>query len=749
MRHLSAANSPISFMIPPPSSRLLLLLGSLALFASSLNASNIPQAEIPARVEVLMSQMSTEEKIFQLLAYQPNGLARLGIPSLESGEVLHGVVSDGATSFPQAIALGSTWDPALIERMTTVIGAEARAVGLGEAFSPMLGLARDPRWGRVEESYGEDPYLVSEIGVAFINGLQGEGADRFGPNHIIATAKHFVGDGEPFAGLNGEDPEFSDRTLREVYFPPFEAAVKRAHVGAIMPAHHSINGLPCHANGWLLTHLLRQEWGFNGFTVSDAGDIPKLADGHKWARDGQAAAIASISAGVDMELSSNLYRETLARSIQEGKLAPEILDRAVRRVLTAKLQLLGLGQAGVDAQPAVDGVKKEVMSGSPGEDVFAKLIAQGRFTTPASARRADWQTVLNDPSHDALALEVAQKAIVLLKNQNGLLPLDRTKVKRILVAGPLAIQVNLGGYSTGHPKFYVNVVDGLKKLLGPDTEVNYAQGCKLGDQSEDLIPAAFSQAQNSDVVIAVVGHSRDQVGENLDRDDISLIGGQLKMVQALQGAGKPVIVIFQNGAPISEPWIADHIPAVVESWYLGQATGTAVAQMLFGDINPGGKLSVSIARNLGQIPCYYSHPKFHGLQAVYNSQVKNLYPFGHGLSYTTFAYSNPVVQPAPGGGSMVSCTIQNTGQRPGDEVAQLYLRQDFTRLKRPIRLLKGFHRITLAPGESKTVSWPLGFEQAKYWMGNQWASDAGDITCLIGSSSEDLRAGVVWHYDGH
>jgi beta-glucosidase len=715
----------------------------------------IPQGELAAQVDRLIQQMTIEEKILQLLSYTPNGVPRLGIPNLEWAELLHGVVSDDTTCFPQAIGMGAMWDPELMEKIGSVAASEARALGIGQALTPMLGLARDPRWGRVEESYGEDPYLVSRDGVAYINGMQGEGTNRFGPDKVIATPKHFVADGEPFAGENGEDLETSDRVLREIYLPPFEAAIKEAHAGSIMPAHHAINGVPCHANAWLLQDVLRDEWGFDGFVTSDSGDIPKLFTlggdwAHRYATSPEDAAARALNAGVDMELPGDLYKNFLIGDLKTGAVSLATLDRAVRRVLMLKIRLLGLVPTS-DNQSTLTATKKEILEHQGPEDMFAKLVAEGKFTTPESARRPGYKAVLNNPAHDALALLAAEKAIVLLKNQNNLLPLDASRVKNILVVGPLAVRQNLGGYSTGHPKFYVNIVDGLKAAVGTTAQVNFQPGCEVEDNSLDRLPAAVAAAANADVIIAVVGQSRDQAGENLDRDNLDLVGGQEKLVEAMQATGKPVVVVLENGAPLTINWINDHVPAIVESWYLGQSAGTAVAEVLFGQVNPGGKLSVSFPRNLGQIPCYYNHPLFTGPMGYYQSPNAPLYPFGYGLSYTRFEYSGLKVEPAaiyPNVADMdklvpqtatVSVTVRNVGQRAGDEVVQLYTRQDYTSLKRPIKELKGFKRITLQPGEARTVTFHIGREQLKFWKKDGWVVEPGQVLIEIGASSLDIR----------
>ena len=394
--------------------------------------------ELDRVVANLMAHMTLQEKILQLLENPPNGIPRLGIPDLRWGEVLHGVISDGATSFPQAIAMGSTWDPALIREMGAVVAQEARAVGVDQGYAPMLGLARDPRWGRVEESYGEDPYLVTQLGVAYIEGLQGTGPEHLDANHILATPKHFVADGEPWAGANGEDFETSERTLREVYMPPFEAAVKVAHAEAVMPAHHAINGVPSHANAWLLRDVLRKEWGFRGFTVSDMGDIPKLYDGHHYARSYEDAAAMALNAGVDQELeggaiADHVYAKYFGEALKDGKVSMATIDAAVSRVLHAKIRLLGLSKP--SESNSTTPTDDAVLNHKGYDDVFAKMVAEGKETTPVSGRRPGYEAILNDPAHDKLALRVAQEALVLLKNDGGALPLDKAKTRHVLVVG--------------------------------------------------------------------------------------------------------------------------------------------------------------------------------------------------------------------------------------------------------------------------------------------------------------------------
>jgi beta-glucosidase len=480
----------------------------------------------------------------------------------------------------------------------------------------------------------------------------------------------------------------------------------------------------------------------------------KLFGGHKIARSNDEAAIMSLKAGVDVELSAggpkhHYFMSGLAAGLKSGELSMDTLDQAVSRVLRVKIELLGLTPPSAAIAEAHGATNDAIANYKGSDDIWAKLIAEGKFSTPEGLRRPDYAAVLNDPAHDRLALKAAQEAIVLLKNENHLLPLDASRIKNILIVGPLVKQSNLGGYSTGQPKFYVTILDGIKSSVGPAVNVDYEEGCSLEDRSSDLEAAAIAKAKDAQVIIAVVGHSRGQVGENLDRDNLDLIGGQESLVEAMHATGKPVVVVLENGAPLSIGWIKDNIPAIVESWYLGQSTGTAVAQALFGQINPGGKLDVSFPKNVGQIPCYYNHYPITGPLNYYNSKSENLFVFGEGLSYTTFQYSDLKITPStitPSQTAMVTATIKNTGQRSGDEVVQLYLRQDFTSLERPVRQLEGFQRINLQPAEEKTVSFPIGYDQLKFWN-NGWVVEGGDVQVMMGSSSQDIRLKAQLHVD--
>ena len=726
------------------------------------------QQKADAEAARLLPMMTLEEKLLQLLAYRPNGVPRLGIPNLQAGEALHGAVSDGCTSFPQSIALGATFDPELVGEVATVIARESRAVGMAQVYAPMLAVSRDARWGRVEESYGEDPLLVSRMAVAYIQGAQGTGDARFGREKVITTPKHMVADGEPWSGANGEGFETSERTLREIHMQPFEAAVKIARTGSVMPAHHALNGVPCHANSWLLDTLLRKEWGFDGFVTSDMGDIPKLGTGggyggYRMVQDDYESAIASLNAGVDMELVGKHYMADIPRAVKEGKVSEAVVNRAAERVLRAKILLLGLGES-KPSDPAVTTSKDSTMNVIGNyqgkDDIWAKLIAEGKFSTPESGWRPDWKEIVNSPAHDALALRAAQRSIVLLKNSGNLLPLDGAAPRRILVVGPVAQAVNLGGYSTGKPKFHVNLMDGLKAVGGSSIEISYAKGCGempgqmwgsanekpeapevLAEQQKSLLADALKAAETTDVIIAVVGHTRQQLGENLDRDTLDLPGGQQALVEAMHATGKPLIVVINGGNVHSIPWIQEHVPAIVQAFYLGQSSGTALAQVILGKTNPGGKMPLTTPRNVGQSPWYYNHPMLTGPINYYGSKSGPLYPFGHGLSYTTFSYRDLEVTGTIDATSSatVSVNVENTGKRAGDEVVQLYTRQDHTSVTRPVMELKGFERIHLNPGEQRRVRFTVGFDQVRFWKDGGWISEAGSLNLMIGSSSEDIR----------
>jgi len=724
------------------------------IFALSL-MSSMKEQNIAEKVEDLLSRMTTEEKAHQLVSFFPNANVRLGIPHMQAGEALHGICLPLGTSFPQAIAQASTWDPEIIEEMANIISKEARALGVHHVYSPMLGVARDPRWGRIEESYGEDPYLVSRIGVAFIKGLQGTGERRFDENHIIATAKHFIADGEPIAGLNGSAYDVSERTLHEIHLPPFKAAVEEAHVGSIMPAHHSLNGVPCHANKHTMNDILRNTYGFDGVVVSDNNDIFNLMNFMRVAKTWAEAARLSLEVGIDTELAwerswdtGRAYGAPLVEGVKNGAIPAALLNKAVKSVLRAKFRL-GLFDNGKDVVPWQD----YELSGEKGKTDYKVVIYSDsirgrdlgsdyfntldRLTNP----RENVEEILSDPAHNKMALEVARKAIILLENENNVLPLNKAKLNRIAVIGPNANEEVLGGYSTPKVRYFISVLDGIKNYVGEEAEVLYAEGVSLEDLERENIAEAVAIAQKSDVAVVVVGGNEITCKENEDRDDLGLVGQQQALVEAVYATGTPVVVLLLHGRPLAIEWIKDHVPAILDGWYLGQETGNAVADVLFGEINPGGKLPTTVPRNIGQVPNYYNIMRASRPGRYFQSKAEPLWPFGHGLSYTSFEYSNLKLNPISSSSATASIDIVNTGQRTGDEVLQLYVRDEYSSVVRPTMELKRFQRITLKPGEKRTVTFKLEKDAFAFYdeETEEWIVEPGDFNIMIGSSSADIR----------
>jgi beta-glucosidase len=617
---------------------------------------------------------------------------RLGIPATFHEEALHGLMAPGATSFPQAIALASTWDTDLVHEVFTAAAAEARTRGADQVLAPDLDLAREPRWGRIEETYGEDPYLVARMGVAAVTGFQGAGP-MVDERHVIATVKHFAAHGQPEGGTNVAPANYSERILREQFFYPFEVAVREAHAISVMPSYNEIDGLPSHANRWLIQKVLREEWGFAGYTSSDYFGIAELIRRHHVAANEADAARRAINTGVDMELPDIECYSTLVQQVRDGRVSEATVDRAVARILRAKF-LLGLFE-----NPYVD---------------------------PDEAARTN-----ESAEHHALALRAAHEAIILLKNEGNLVPLDRTRLRSIAVIGPNAARVELGEYS-GVPSRTVGILEGIKSKVGDHVQVNYAEGVKLtrgdpktgiptwgnddvrlADPAENMkgIAEAVQVARASDVVVLAIGGnvetSREAWAENHlgDTDTLDLIGQQNELVKAILATGKPTIVFLINGRPLSAAYVYENVPAVFEGWYLGQATGTAVADVLFGDYNPAGKLPVTIARNVGQLPTYY-YQKPTAKRGYLFASKEPLFVFGHGLSYTRYRYANLRVTPdktGPAGQATVTVDVTNAGQMAGDEIVQLYIRDEVSSVTRPIKELKGFERVHLEPGQTKTV----------------------------------------------
>ena len=645
---------------------------------------------------------------------------RLGIPAIFHDEILHGHMARGSTSFPQPIALASTWDPEFIEKVFTAGALETRARGSQQVLGPNLDLAREPRWGRTEETYGEDPYLVSRMAVAIVKALQGPGPTING-DHVIATAKHFAAHGQPEGGTNIAPANYSERVLREFFLPSFKAAVKEGGIMSVMASYNEIDGVPSHANSWLLEKVLRQEWGFKGHVVSDYYGIPQLQDLHHVASDKEEAARLALEAGVDIELPDPDCFPLLLNLVREGKVSEASVDKAVARNLRAKF-LLGLFE-----NPYVD---------------------------PDRAVR-----VTNSPEHRELAAEAARRSIVLLKNENNLLPLDLSRLRSLAVIGPNADRVHLGGYSDD-PGRGVSVLQGITEKAGNQIKVTYAQGCKItregGDwfadsshlntpaDDEKLIAQAVEVARAADVALLVLGGNEDTNkeawGDNHlgDRDSLELVGRQNDLVKAILETGKPTIVMLINSGPLSINYIAEKVPAILEGFYLGQETGVGVADVLFGDFNPAGKLAVTFPRSVGQLPAYYNRKPTARRGYLFTSK-EPLFPFGYGLSYTTFDYSNAKVSPAqirPQDQTKVSVTVSNTGKRAGDEIVQLYIRDLVSSVTRPVMELKDFKRISLAPGEHKLVEFTITPDKLSFLNLNmETVVEPGWFDVMVGASS--------------
>lgn len=646
---------------------------------------------------------------------------RLGIPAIFHDEALHGLMAQNATHFPQPIALASSWDLDLVRRVFTAAALETRARGSHQVLGPNLDLAREPRWGRTEETYGEDPYLVSRMGVAVVRGLQGEGPGVDG-EHVMATAKHYAAHGQPEGGTNIAPANYSERVIREVFLPSFEAAVREAAVHSVMASYNEIDGVPSHASRWLLEEVLRREWGFRGHVVSDYYGVPQLESLHRVVPDKREAARAALEAGVDIELPDPDTYPLLAGLVREGRVSEAALDRAVARNLRAKF-LLGLFE-----NPYVDAERAARVTGSQ--------------------------------THRELAAEAARRSIVLLKNERNLLPLDGGRLRSVAVIGPNADRAHLGGYSDPNPGRGVSVLEGVERKAAGRFRVAYAKGVqitreggdwwadtsRLGDPAEDerLIDEAVSVARGADAVVLVLGGNEDTNKEAWsdnhlgDRDSLELVGRQNDLVRAVLAAGRPVVVVLVNSGPLSINYVAENVPAILEGFYLGQETGTAVADVLFGDHNPAGKLPVSFPRSVGQLPIYYNHKPTARRGYLFTSK-EPLFPFGHGLSYTTFAYSNLRVTPeriGPAGRAEVSVTVTNTGRRTGDEVVQLYLRDLVSSVTRPVKELKDFRRVALAPGESRTVTFTITPDKLSFLNLNmERVVEPGWFDIMVGTSS--------------
>jgi beta-glucosidase len=666
---------------------------------------------------------------------------RLGIPAIIHEECLNGFRAKGATIFPQNIGLASTWEPELINKITGVIRQQMRATGIHQGLAPVVDIARDPRWGRVEETFGEDPYLDARMAVAYVKGLQGEDIRQ----GVVATLKHFAGHGLPERGLNCAPSHIPPRLLREIYLYPFEQAVKEGGVLSVMNAYHEIDGVPCAASEELLTEILRKEWGFDGIVVSDYNSIRQLMTIHQIAFDrGEAAALA-LKAGVDIELPNfDCYAMPLQEQVEKGKVPLALVDWAASRVLTMKFRL-------------------------------------GLFDTPyvkpeIAARLFDTR------ENRELALEAARKSAVLLKNEAGILPLKKD-IKTIAIIGPSAdSQRNLMGDYT-FPSNYgyqyekdedgqvisikwidedyrgdrvvsptvISLLEGIKSKVNKNTRILYAKGCEVNSTSEEGFNEAIKAAKTADVAVVVVGGKSGLLpectcGELRDRVELGLPGVQEKLVKAVYETGTPLVLVLVNGRPYTLKRFTESIPAIIEAWLPGEEGGNALADVLFGDYNPGGKLPVSFLEKEGQIPVYYAHKPSGNKAPVWGDYVdgsaRPLFEFGYGLSYTTFEFSGLVISPTRipiNGEVVIKMDIKNTGEWAGDEVVQLYINDVFASITRPVKELKGFKRIHLKPGEKKTVTFRVPADQLAFYNKNMERKvEPGVFKVMIGCSSDDI-----------
>jgi beta-glucosidase len=730
-------------IVPKMKSRLLFFLVLVVLFVTPVSHSQRPR-DVEQRVNALLAQMTLEEKLGQLQQldgegngnFRPEHLdlirkgllgstlnvrgaqrtnqvqrvavneSRLKIPVLFGFDVIHGY----RTIFPIPLAEASSWDPALAERSAAVAAQEANNAGLRWTFAPMVDIARDPRWGRITEGAGEDPFLGAAFARARVRGFQG--GDYGAADKVLACAKHWVAYGAAEGGRDYNTTDLSENTLREIYFPPFKAAVD-AGVGTLMSSFNAINGIPASGNAFTLTKVLRQEWKFDGFVVSDYNSVTEMINHGVAGNEEQAAGLA-LNAGVDMEMVSRSFNQFGPQLLKQNKLTTATVDEAVRRILRIKFRL------GLFDHPYTDEARET-----------------GSLLRPESIR---------------LAREVAGRSMVLLKNDRDALPLNKN-VSSIAVIGPLADdrRAPLGWWAgDGKPEDTITPLAGIKEKVSAQTKVGYAKGCDVSGDSTAGFQEAVDLAKNSDVAILFVGEIADMIGEGASRASLDLPGRQMELVQAIHATGKPAVVVLVNGRPLSIGWIVNNVPAVLESWMGGSQSGHAIADILFGDVNPGAKLPVSFPRTVGQIPVYYNHlntgrppdPASRWNSKYFDLPPTPLFPFGYGLSYTTFKISSLQLSTpriSANGKLTVTVEVENTGRRAGDEVVQLYIRDPVATMARPVKELKGFQRVSLQPGEKKRVEFVLGPEQLGFWNREmRYVVEPGEFRVMVGANSVNL-----------
>lgn len=693
--------------------------------------------KVDARVNQILLKMTLEEKVGQLSqlnfdnsnveadiaagkvgsllnatgAEQVNKLqriavekSRLHIPILFGYDVIHGY----RTIFPIPLGLASSWDTTVVERMARISASEASAAGIRWTFSPMVDVARDPRWGRIAEGAGEDPYLGSQLAIAYVRGYQGN--DLSDPANIAACAKHFVGYGAAEGGRDYNSVDMSEGRLREVYLPPFKAALD-AGARTFMSSFNTLNGVPASANTFTLRKILKEEWKFSGFVVSDFNSIGELLP-HGVAADRASAAQQAFTSGVDMDMTAGAYIDHLAALVREGKVPLALIDDAVRRILRVKVDL------GLFEHPYADATKES-----------ERLMTSANLTA---------------------ARGISQKSMVLLKNEADVLPFSKT-VSSVAVIGPLAdSKADMLGnwFGKGEASNVVTVLEGIRAHVGSSTRVLYSKGGEVMKTTSQEISDAVATAKQADVTLLVLGETGDMSGEASSRADVNFPGDQQKLLEAVVSTGKPVALVVMSGRPLTLSWAAQNVPAILQAWFPGTQAGHAVADIIFGDVNPSGKLPVSFPRSLGQVPIYYSalstgRPLLAENDKKYRSAYLDspntpLFPFGHGLSYTKFAYSDlRVTSPDEHGQIKATVEVRNVGTRAGDEIVQLYLRGSLATVARPVRELKGFQRISLVPGESRKVTFILDRDQLGFWDANmRYTVQSGKYSIFVGASSE-------------
>lgn len=634
--------------------------------------------------------------------------SRLRIPLLIGIDAIHGNAQvSGCTVYPTNIGLASAFDPAMAEKIARETALEMRATGSQWTFNPNIEISRDPRWGRVGETFGEDTYLVTQLGVASVKGYQG--ADYTGTDKVLACIKHYMG-GTPINGTNGAPADLSERTMREVYFPPYKAGVE-AGAFTLMTAHNEVNGIPSHSNKWLMEDVLRKEWGFRGFIVSDWMDIEHIHDLHKTAESNKEAFYQSIDAGMDMHMHGPDFHYKVVELVKEGRISEERINQSCRKILEAKFRL------GLFENPFVD----------------IKKIKDRVFTT----------------AHQATALDASRKSIVLLKN-DGILPLDASKYKKVFVTGSNANdQSILGDWSQPQPdENIITILEGLK-MVAPQTSFTFLeQGWNLRKMDPKKVERAAEMAKEADLNILVVGEHALRInwnektgGEDTDRSDIALAGLQQELVEKVHASGKPTIVVLINGRQLGVQWIADNVSALVEAWEPGGFGGQAVAEILYGKVNPTAKLPITIPRHVGQVQQFYNHKPSMYFHPYTIGPSTPLYSFGYGLSYTTYKYTNLKLSQnsISGNGTVkVAVDVTNNGKREGEEIVQLYIRDEFSSATRPVKELKDFARVMLKSGETKTVEFELPAEKLAFYNKDmQWGVEPGNFKIMVGSSSRD------------